>query len=169
MDSKRSFEKITKNDLKRLSKIAREDREIFFSRYLKWKKLYEKRIICVALCQGAALHYVNGKNGVKDFDVWTFYAEHPSGEKFPYRRHGYGDFGKSKFGRYPYDRDVFVGRCVDLFGRSIKCSLKAEPIKTLHDYLRKLRTKSAYELSKKAVVLLEPSNLSGKVVWPVIK
>ena len=23
------------------------------------------------LCQGAALHYVNGKNGVKDFGVWS--------------------------------------------------------------------------------------------------
>jgi len=28
------------------------------------------------LCQGAALHYVNGKNGVKDFGVWSFYAQH---------------------------------------------------------------------------------------------
>ena len=28
------------------------------------------------LCQGAALHYVNGRNGVKDFDVWSFYAQY---------------------------------------------------------------------------------------------
>ena len=27
-----------------------------------------------ARCQGAALHYVNERNGVKDFDVWSFYA-----------------------------------------------------------------------------------------------
>jgi hypothetical protein len=29
----------------------------------------------VPLCQGGALHYVNGSNGVKDFDVWSFYDE----------------------------------------------------------------------------------------------
>ena len=28
------------------------------------------------LCQGAALHYVNGRNGVKDFDVWSIYAHY---------------------------------------------------------------------------------------------
>ena len=26
--------------------------------------------------RGAALHYVNGRNGVKDFDVWSFYAQY---------------------------------------------------------------------------------------------
>jgi hypothetical protein len=26
--------------------------------------------------QGAALHYVNGQNGIKDFDVWSFYAQY---------------------------------------------------------------------------------------------
>jgi hypothetical protein len=25
------------------------------------------------LCQGAALHYLDGRTGVKDFDVWSFY------------------------------------------------------------------------------------------------
>jgi hypothetical protein len=34
----------------------------------------EDSLVCVALCQGAALHFVDGENGVKDFDVWTFYA-----------------------------------------------------------------------------------------------
>jgi hypothetical protein len=41
--------------------------------------VYDKRVIAVALCQGAALHYVDGKTGVKDFDVFTFYAAHPEG------------------------------------------------------------------------------------------
>jgi hypothetical protein len=33
---------------------------------------YAGRLLCRALCQGAALHYVNEKNGVKDFDIWSF-------------------------------------------------------------------------------------------------
>jgi hypothetical protein len=29
------------------------------------------RLLGQALCQCAALHYVNGKNGVKEFNVWS--------------------------------------------------------------------------------------------------
>ena len=43
------------------------------------------QIIAVALCQGAALHYVNGSNGIKDLDVWTFYAERPALIQYPPR------------------------------------------------------------------------------------
>ncbi len=44
---------------------------------------YAGRLVCRALCQGAALHYLDGTNGVKDFDVWSFYAERGDGP-FPY-------------------------------------------------------------------------------------
>jgi len=153
--SKRSYEKITKADLKKLLSFAQEDRKKFFSKYPRWKKLYSDRIICIALCQGAALHYLDEKNGVKDFDVWTFYSEHQS-EPFPYRRMGHADFGPSKFGCHPDDIDKFDGRCVDLVGRSLKCSKNAEPVKALHEYLSNPKTKTAAELSKKAVILLYP-------------
>jgi len=92
--SERSMKKITKSDLKKLGLIASEDRKEFFERNTKSKKLYEEKIICVALCQGAALHFVDGKNGVKDFDVWTFYKKQPK-YHFPYRRIGHKDFGFS--------------------------------------------------------------------------
>ena len=100
MISERCFEKIEKEDLEKLLKFAVEDREDFFTRYPRWRKLYSNRLICIALCQGAAQHYINGKRGVKDFDIWTFYAEHPDAP-FPYRRMAVKDFGKSKFGRHP--------------------------------------------------------------------
>jgi hypothetical protein len=86
----RSFEKVEHADLRRLLDLATEDRDEFFARHPRWKKLYSKRILCIALCQGAAQHYVDGKTGVKDFDVWTFYAEHPEGQ-YPYRRMGHKD------------------------------------------------------------------------------
>jgi hypothetical protein len=87
--SERSFEKIEKADLKRLLDLATEDRDEFFARHPGWKKLYSKRLLCTALCQGAAQHYVDGTNGIKDFDVWTFYAEHPEAA-YPYRRRAQG-------------------------------------------------------------------------------
>ncbi len=47
----------------------------FFWRYRNWSQLYRDRVIAVTLCQGAALHYLNGRNGVKDFDLWTFFEK----------------------------------------------------------------------------------------------
>jgi hypothetical protein len=66
---------------------------------------YAGRLLGRALCLGAALHYVNGKNGVKDFDVWSFYARHDDWP-FPARWRGTPDFGPSKFGRYSGDRGL---------------------------------------------------------------
>lgn len=51
---------------------------------------------------GSGPHYLDGKNGVKDFDVWSFYAALGDGP-FPYRWRGTADFGPSRFGRYPGD------------------------------------------------------------------
>ena len=152
-------------DLQKLLRFSNEDREEFFVRNPRWRKLYENRIICIALCQGAALHFLDEKNGVKDFDVWTFYSEH-SEAPFPYRRMGHKDFGISKFGCHPLDAEKFTGRCVDLIGRSLNVSQTTDPIKTLKTYLENPATKSAKELRKKAVVLLYPENLFGRVVWP---
>jgi hypothetical protein len=96
-DAERSYALIEEGDLERLAAFARQDRESFFSRCPKYQP-YAERVICVALCQGAALHYLDHKNGVKDIDVWTFYAQHP-GVQFPWRRPvARRDFGPSKFG-----------------------------------------------------------------------
>jgi len=161
----RSYEKIAKPDLRKLLAFSNKDREEFFNRNLRWRKLYANRIMCVALCQGAALHYVDGKNGVKDFDVWTFYYEHSKGP-FPYRRRGEKDFGISKFGCYPSDEENFKGRRIDMMGRSLKVRKSSDPIKTIRNYLRKPPTKSANKLRKKAVVFLAPERYIGKIVWP---
>ena len=131
--------------------------------YPKSERLYAMRIICVVLCQGAALHYIDGKNGIKDFDVWTFYAEHPE-VSFPYRRIGHRDFGSSKFGFLPNDIRPFKGRRVDLIGRSLPVKINADPVKTIRQYLEMPRTKSARMLAQKAVVMIHPKQLLGTVV-----
>jgi hypothetical protein len=112
----RSLREITIADLQRLATIARADREDLFHRNPAFGRLYADRLICVALCQGAALHYIDRQNGVKDFDEWTFFRAHPD-RPFPYRRNVPRDFGDPRFGTSP-NKPNFIGRRVDLIGRS---------------------------------------------------
>ena len=71
MSEARSLEPITRADLKKLARIVRTEREEFFGRHPEWAMLYRKRLVCVALCKDAALHFVNGSTGVDVFDVWA--------------------------------------------------------------------------------------------------
>jgi hypothetical protein len=162
--SVRSKVPITASDLQRLGRIARSDREDFFHRYPRWSELYSNRLICVALCQGAALHFVDGSNGVKDFDVWSFFSEIPA-QPMPRRRVVHRDFGVRKFGISP-DKPSFVGRRVDLLLKSIPCAPGSSPILSIQKYLTEKITKTAWCLAEKAVVLIEPTKLEGTVAWP---
>ena len=159
------MKRITKVDLQRLAAIARNDREDLFRRNPELGKLYRNRFLCVALCQGAALHYLDGKNGIKDFDVWTFFREHPQ-RPFPYRRNVPKDFGRAKFGKTP-GMPHFRGRCVDLIGRSIPHKREQTPVEALRQYLETSKNRSPRLLAQKAVIILEPEDLVGFVVWPV--
>lgn len=164
-EADRSYERITRADLTRLSAIARDDREARFARRPRWNP-YADRVLCVALCQGAALHHVDKRNGIKDFDVYTFYAEHPTGP-YPSRWRTEVDFGPSRFGRFPDDPDSFRGRRVDLIGRSLDVRSGADPVDAVRRYLSAGRTETARLLATKAVVLLEPEDLRGEIIWPV--
>ena len=166
-DPSRSYETISVDDLGRLAAIARQDRDARFVRRPRWQP-YADRVLCVALCQGAALHYVDRRNGVKDLDVYTFYAEHPTGT-FPYRWRTEADFGPSKFGRHPGDPASFRGRRVDLIGRSLEVPPDADPVEAVRNYLAAERTETARQLARKAVVILEPEPLRGRVVWPLME
>ncbi len=159
----RSFKPISRTDLKRLTDIARKDREGFFQSHPQWAKSYGNRVVCVALCQGAALHYVNGKTGINDFDLYSFYKEHPSMNWYAKRIKSY-DFGNPKFGK-SVDKPNFIGRRVDCLGRSIGVNRNESPIEAIIRYLQEGKTETARLISLKAVVLLEPN--CGRIVWPV--
>jgi hypothetical protein len=164
MTSARSFERITRADLQRLARVAALDREDLFQRRPETGRLYAGQVFAVALCQGAALHFVHGQRGVKDFDVWSFYrasAQRP----YPFRRRGVRDFGDPKFG-ITADHPQFVGRRVDLLGRSLEAARVADPAQVLQDYFRGGRTRSARLLALRPVVLLEPASRLGEVIWP---
>jgi hypothetical protein len=161
----RSMEKITREDLCRLGEIALQDLQSFFSHHPQTAQRYRDRLFAIALCQGAALHFLDGKNGVKDFDIWSFFRAHET-KPFPYRRHATADFGNPKFGKSP-NWEHFVGRRVDLLGRSMDVSSQASAVDASRGYLSSLSTASARALAKKAMILIYPHELLGTVVWPL--
>ena len=159
----RSFARIDRADLDRLAHIAALDRAGFFESHPDWA-LYADRHVATALCQGAALHYIRGDVGVNDFDVYSFFASHPA-KRWYAKRNKPADFGDPKFGRSS-NRPKYVGRRVDLLGRGIECRAGDSPVACIQRWLVSGKTKSARLLSQKAVVLLDPVNLRGLVVWP---
>lgn len=163
-ETERSLARIDRNDLLRLAALAAEVEASLFARHPHGAGRYAGRLLCRALCQGAALHYLDGKNGVKDFDVWSFYAALGNGP-FPYRWRGTADFGPSKFSRYPADPLSYTGRRVDFLGRSLPAQPGADPATALRDYLSAARTASAKALAAKAVILISPDHAVGECVW----
>lgn len=71
--------------LARLSELAAVDHSCFTR--AAGRPEYRERRAAVVLAQGAALHYADGRSGVKDFDVWSFTLRcpvigfQPTGEK----------------------------------------------------------------------------------------
>jgi hypothetical protein len=165
-DPERSLARIELADLFRLAALAADAEAELFRRNPQGCGRYTDRLLGRALCQGAAMHYLNESNGVKDFDVWSFYAQHDNWP-FPARWRGTRDFGPSKFGRYPHDPARYSGRRVDLFGRSLSAQPGADLADVLRRYLAARRTDSAKALAAKAVVLIDPKDRAGEIVWPI--
>jgi hypothetical protein len=164
--SERSLAVFDAEDLRRLSDIARKDVQRFIAGNPAACAELPNKILCVALCQGAALHYIDKTNGVKDIDVWTFFADYGA-KPWPDRRNAMPyDFGPSKFGRHPDDLG-YIGRRVDCLGKSIACEAGMSPIEALQHYLRTQPTGTAHLLAQKAAVIIDPVEHRGQVVWPL--
>jgi len=74
-DVDRSLARIYVAALPRLAALAADAEANLFERNPRGSGRYADRLLSRAVCQGAAAHYVNGKNGIKEFDVWSFYAQ----------------------------------------------------------------------------------------------
>ena len=160
----RSFEKIKRADLTRLAELTLDDLRSLFKRNRR-SRVYADRLMLVCLCQGAARHYVHGDRGINDLDVWAFFRRHPK-YVFPYRRHGFADFGPSRFGRNPKDKARFTGRRVDILGRSIPVLRNEGSTAAVQRYLRDApRGSSPWHLARRPVVILWPGSLRGRVIW----
>jgi len=161
-----SFERITKTDLRRLARIADEERDDFFARRPDWRLLYQRRLLCTALTGRSALHYCNGTSGIDQFDVCLFFAEHAEAA-FPHRWVSTRDFGDSKFGRAASDT-AYAGRRIRVAGRSLHCRPGDNPVSVVQIYLRRGRTPTARQLREEAVVLIGPGHYLGYVAWPTL-
>ena len=129
----------------------------------KWATHYDiNKPLAVALCQGAAMHYHDKVNGVKDFDVWFLYPFNV--RHLPYRTIRHWDYKNSNFGRHP-DFKGYEGRKVDVIVRSVKNYDESDPKRSFLRFLQSEGTESARLLGKKAVVLLEPPQRVGEVIW----
>jgi hypothetical protein len=101
--------------------------------------------------------------GVKNLDVYTFYAEDPA---IRYRTDAEASrtSATQEHGRHPDDYES-VGRRVELLGRTLKVSASADPVSAVRSYLRAGGTSTAKELSKKAVVVSDPGARFSQVIW----
>ena len=161
---KRSLERITMQDLKKLLLLEKTNMDSFFKRNPLYCE-YNGKEVLVALCQGSALHYIDMKNGVKDFDVWFFYPM--KSRNLPYRRRGVVDFGESKFGVHPeMKRKGYSGRTVDVLMRSDAFFTGKAPETEIIKYLLYKNSVTSKLLAKKAVIGLYPERLFGKRLWP---
>ncbi len=177
--SERSFTPLTSEHLARLSDLAAADRERFYAKQPDFRGWH----IATVLAQGAALHWINCTNGVKDFDVWSFFALPPGFQRFPADiRTSRADFGPSVLGRQKYDAgrarcdgqrrlyekwSAYRGRRVDLFLRALTVPRDADPVLAIRAWLRNgSKRSSPWWLSQKAVVLIDPAQQRGDQVWP---
>ncbi|MFW9817948.1 MAG: hypothetical protein ACFFEW_18730 [Candidatus Thorarchaeota archaeon] len=165
MDSERSYDLITVDDLKDLHRGSIEClREYYIHGHgKKWSSLYDiEKPLCVALCQGAAMHYHDGSNGIRDFDVWFFYPFNK--RHLPYRDIRRWDYVNPKFGHHPA-LPSYRGRKVDVLVRSIRNFVLEDPIETIYRYFESEKTATSRLLARKAVVMLYPSSSLGQVIW----
>lgn len=165
MISKRSFAQLTTDDLNELLVGSQKRLAEYFidGDGVKWEKLYDiTKPLCIALCQGAAMHFHDKKNGVKDFDVWFFYQFNQ--KHLPCRTMWNWDYQNKKFGRHPHFSE-YEGRKVDVIVRSIKNYIVGDPVRTIFTYFEKEKTDSSKLLAEKAVVLLSPEKYFGKTIW----
>lgn len=167
MGEQRSYSAIAVQDLRRLSRIVRGEREEFFQRHPEWAILYRRRVLCSALCGEAASHVLNGITGFEEFFALTFYAQQADAP-FPVQHESRLDFGKSKFGRPPSLPETYRGRRVVLQGRAIEARPDEDPLGALQRYLSAAATPTARELAAGSVVMLEPEPFLGVQAWPAL-
>ena len=163
--SGRSLAPIDIDDLLRLARLATEVEAGLFARRPQGAGRYAGRLICRALCQGAALHYLDGSTGSKTSTC------SPSTQRTTMESFHLG--GGKQLTSVPRSSGVTrairhrsKGRRVDFLGRSLDVPPDAEPVSVLRGYLSAARTDSARELAAKAVILISPEQVVGKVAWP---
>ncbi len=125
-------------------------------------------LVAAALTQDAAAHRVDPAAGigVRDLEVWLFYARRP-GVK-PVAARGVVqtyDFGPSSLGRRPDAPEGFAGRTVDVLARTIDAD-GTDAAAAVRAWVEFSKNASPQQLRTRPVVLVWPVERAGEVVWP---
>ena len=116
--------------------------------------------VAIALCQTAAMNYHDGETPYSDLDVFLFYDNS--------KPHGMDDENPVKRWNQPWCYDNAKYPCgdirVDVLVRRIEVGGN-KPIEAICNYLQAKSTDTARELAKDAVVVLDPPEQLGKVIW----
>ena len=157
MGNEHSYQRLTDPDLHRIVACVHQVMEevIFLT---PRGRLYRDRLACMVLGQGGAAHYFDPTVGFKDIDVWLFF-EQILRTPFPHRTIWHGDFGQSVHGKDEGDIG-FVGRRIDIMGRSIDVSDKTSPLDSVRSWLHGGSTSANY-VCLNPVIVLEPKHLFG--------
>jgi hypothetical protein len=171
--AERSRAKLTDSDLERLLEFERAERDRLYRTSPIWAA-HRDRLLCICLGQGSARHLIDGRTGIKDFDVWTFFARRDDLDArrvaSAFRAGRHRDWGRSRFGsrtdaefkrRFPR----FEGRNVDLFATAIAATPGQDPAAAVQAWLSDAGGRKAKLLAEKAFVMLEPRRL--EIVWPL--
>jgi hypothetical protein len=160
----RTYEELGSDDLQEIRQYAIEELNRFLYKVGNPEgkyKVYRGKLIAMCLCQGAAQHFVDGKTGIKDFDVWFFFTEDEN-IRIP-------NIKNMRYSACKLLKDVGEKR-VDFLKKSIKrdvidMSKSEKPRDILRSYLQNANTSTSKELAKKAIVGLYPDEVFGKVIW----
>lgn len=190
--TRRSYAPLTREHLDHLAALATGDHEKFTRP--DGRPEYSGLRVAVVLAQGAAQHWVDvyagaaRPNGVKDLDVWTFYAAR-AGAQFPAaKRETHADFGPSSLGYQSYTQaevtalgarvhrwERYSGRRVDFLMRALPVPPGCPPDEAEDAIVNWLtvgaqstspKPPSSWHLSRKAVVGMWPPPLAGRTLWP---
>lgn len=145
-------------ELRSLLELADAEERAFFDRNPHLARPYRRRLLAIALCQGAALQYIRRGRGVNDFDVHFFYAQNPAKPRLARAVKRISDVTVGTFKKIPVD---FIRTIVPITHADLKQSLRER----IEAFLREGPTSNAVHLSKKAVVGLFPKTIFAKVLW----
>ena len=148
---------VGRRELQSLAALAKSEEDRFFKDNSHLVRPYGGRLIAVALCQGAALHYLGRGRGVKDFDVHFFYSQNPRKPRLSRTvKRIFATVGSFK--NFPVDfvRTVVPSHSIPNGGTTVQ---------KLQSFLHRKPTDNASHLAQKAVIGLMPRRLFGKVVW----
>lgn len=160
----RTYEKLGGDDLQEIRQYAIEELNRFLYKVGNPEgkyKVYKKKLIAICLCQGAAQHFLDGKTGIRDIDVWFFFEE-DANVRIPDRRN-------MRCSKYKSLKNIGEKK-IDFLKKGIKrdivnMSKSKKPEDILRSYLQNANTRTSQELAKRPAVGLYPDKIFGKVVW----